>query len=175
VKYTLTAWALRPRVGSTLQTRLAAAGACETNFLGNPMDNDSPEGLLPLALAYGTAWNEADPNAILALHTEDSIFQLHDGSAPAIGIDAVGIALREFFSQWSGVNFVRRSIFFGRENWAVEWTLTATSSGKGGHPKGRTISFEGVDVVTARGGRVAAKHVYYDAASVLKLLAPVAA
>jgi ketosteroid isomerase-like protein len=121
------------------------------------MTDDSSEALMQLAVAYGKAWNDADQAAILALHTEDSIFQLHDGSAPAVGIDAVRMALRDFFGQWPDVNFVRRSIFFGKANWAVEWTLTARSHGK-------TVSLEGVDVVTARGGRVTAKHVYYDSA-----------
>jgi ketosteroid isomerase-like protein len=79
--------------------------------------DDSSEALMQLAVAYGKAWNDADQAAILALHTEDSIFQLHDGSAPAVGIDAVRMALRDFFAQWPDVNFVRRSIFFGKANW----------------------------------------------------------
>ncbi len=138
------------------------------------MIEDPTGGLMHLAMAYGKAWNDADANAILALHTEDSVFQLHDGSAPAIGIGAVATALREFFGQWSSVNFVRRSIFFGKENWAVEWTLTATSRGAArSNADCKTVSFEGVDVVTVRGGRVTAKHVYYDATTASKMLGTV--
>jgi ketosteroid isomerase-like protein len=127
--------------------------------------------LMQLAMAYGKACNDADASAILALHTEDSLFQLHNGSPPALGIDAVSIALREFFAQWSGVNFVRRSIFFGKDNWTAEWTLTAKSRDEGvSRSEGKTVSFEGVDVVTARDGRVSAKHVYYDATTASKML-----
>jgi hypothetical protein len=135
------------------------------------MTEDSAAVLMKLAVAYGEAWNRADVDAILALHTSDSVFQLHDGSPPAVGIDAVGIALREFFEQWANARFVRRSLFFGKDNWAVEWTLTAQSRGVGGNrAAGVTVSFEGVDIVTVRGGLVGAKHVYYDATSVLKML-----
>jgi ketosteroid isomerase-like protein len=135
------------------------------------MTNDSAGALMQLAMAYGKAWNNADVHAILALHTNDSVFQLHDGSPPAIGIDAVGIALREFFEQWSDASFARRNVFFGKENWAVEWTLTARSRRLGGSGSiGPSVSFEGVDIVTVRDGRVSAKHVYYDGVSVSKKL-----
>jgi hypothetical protein len=135
------------------------------------MTQDSSPELMQLAIAYVAAWNNADAEAILALHTEDSIFQLHDGRPPAVGTDAVGIALREFFEQWSDAHFVRRSLFFGNNSWAAEWTLTARSRGVGvSAAVGVPVSFEGVDIVTVRGGLVAAKHVYYDAVTVLKML-----
>jgi ketosteroid isomerase-like protein len=135
------------------------------------MTEDSAGALMQLAMAYGKAWNNADTPGILALHTKDSVFQLHDGRPPAIGIDEVGIALREFFEQWSDASFARRSVFFGKENWAVEWTLTARPRGDGGRGSASpSVSFEGVDIVTVREGRVSAKHVYFDAVTVSKLL-----
>src|SRR5476649_1286769 len=84
------------------------------------MAEDSAAALMQLAVAYGKAWNSADVDGILALHTDDSVFQLHDGSLPAIGSVAVRTALREFFEQWSDATFARRSVFFGKENWAEE-------------------------------------------------------
>ncbi|MDQ6628570.1 MAG: nuclear transport factor 2 family protein [Pseudomonadota bacterium] len=135
------------------------------------MAEDSAAALVQLAVAYGEAWNSGDADAILRLHTDDSVFQLHDGSPPAIGSVAVGNALREFFEQWSDATFTRRSVFFGKENWAVEWTVTARSrrAGQSG-AGGVTVSAEGVDIVTVRGGLVSAKHVYYDTAGVSKML-----
>ena len=137
------------------------------------MAEDSAAALMQLAVAYGKAWNSGDVDAILGLHTDDSVFQLHDGSPPAIGSVAVRTALREFFEQWSDATFTRRSVFFGKENWAVEWTLTARSRrvGESG-AAGVTVSAEGVDIVTVRGGLVSAKHVYYDTGSVSKMLLP---
>jgi SnoaL-like domain len=86
---------------------------------------------------------------------------------------AVRAALREFFEQWSDASFARRSMFFGKENWAVEWTLTARSRGVGGSGEaGATVSAEGVDIVTVRGGLVSAKHVYYVTGSVSRMLLP---
>jgi hypothetical protein len=136
------------------------------------MTEDYAVALMRLAMAYGKAWNDADVNGILALHTADSVFQLHDGSLPAVGIDAVGVALRNFFERFSNASFVRRSVFFGSENWAIEWTLTPTPRG-GAMSRSELIpvSIEGVDIVTVRDGLVAAKHVYYDGVSVAKMMA----
>jgi len=39
---------------------------------------------------YAYAWERRDPDAIAALHTEDSVFQLHSaGQEPARGREAV--------------------------------------------------------------------------------------
>jgi hypothetical protein len=36
------------------------------------------DSILELAVAYGQAWASHDPDAIVALHTEDAVFHLHD-------------------------------------------------------------------------------------------------
>jgi hypothetical protein len=132
---------------------------------------ESATALVELATAYANAWNHADVDASLALSTSDTIFHLHDGHPPANGSDAVAAAVREFFGQWSDVSFSRRGVFFGKESWAVEWTLTARSRAVGGKgAAGVKVSCDGVDIVTARDGLVAAKHVYYDATTVASML-----
>jgi len=39
-----------------------------------------------LALRYGTAWAEHDLDAIMAMHTDDTVFHLHGGGEPAMGV-----------------------------------------------------------------------------------------
>ena len=46
-----------------------------------------------LALQYGQAWANHDPDAIAALHTEDSVFHMHNITAPACGRAAVRDAI----------------------------------------------------------------------------------
>lgn len=134
-------------------------------------DDDTTPPIVRLAVAYGDAWNRADTHAILGLHTADSVFQMHDGSPPAIGIEAIGTALGEFFDQWSDAKFVRRNVFFGKDNWAAEWTLTARSRvGGDDGAAGVVVTCEGVDIVTVRDGLVAAKHVYYDRLTAMRML-----
>ena len=42
-----------------------------------------------LAARYGAAWAEHDLDAILAMHTDDTVFHLHGFSEPATGLAAV--------------------------------------------------------------------------------------
>ena len=41
-----------------------------------------------LALRYGAAWAAHDLDAIMAMHTDDTVFHLHRGGEPAIGLAA---------------------------------------------------------------------------------------
>jgi len=38
---------------------------------------------------YGKAWNSHDLDAVMALHTDDTMFHLHAGEAPVVGATAV--------------------------------------------------------------------------------------
>ncbi|HMJ72516.1 MAG TPA: nuclear transport factor 2 family protein [Solirubrobacterales bacterium] len=58
-----------------------------------------------LALEYATAWGEHDLDAIMALHSEDSVFQVHgDDGEPATGSAAV----REAIAALQAVRLRRR-------------------------------------------------------------------
>ena len=37
-----------------------------------------------LAIRYGTAWAEHDLDAILSMHSDDTVFHLHGGGEPAV-------------------------------------------------------------------------------------------
>ena len=38
-----------------------------------------------LAVRYGAAWGNRDVDAIMGMHTEDTVYHLHGGAAPAVG------------------------------------------------------------------------------------------
>jgi uncharacterized protein (TIGR02246 family) len=112
---------------------------------------------------YAAAWERRDPDAIAALHTEDSVFHLHAGQEPAQGRDAVREAFAEMFAQWPDLAFELVSVRFGADFWAVEWRV-------------RTAAYEAdlADIVTVRDGLVASKQSYLDAVAVMAALDPAA-
>ena len=48
----------------------------------------SIEATQELAARYGVAWAKHDLDAIIAMHTDDTVFHLHGFSEPAIGLAA---------------------------------------------------------------------------------------
>jgi hypothetical protein len=44
----------------------------------------TPTKVEDLAVRYGAAWAERDLDAIMAMHTDDTVFHLHGGAEPAI-------------------------------------------------------------------------------------------
>ncbi len=41
-----------------------------------------------LAMRYGAAWAEHDLDTIMAMHTDDTVFHLHGGGEPAVGLSS---------------------------------------------------------------------------------------
>ena len=66
-----------------------------------------------LAVRYGAAWAEHDLDAIMAMHTEDTVFHLHGGGEPAVGLSAVREAFALGMEQWSDIRFDRRRVHIG--------------------------------------------------------------
>jgi ketosteroid isomerase-like protein len=66
-----------------------------------------------LAVRYGAAWAGHDLDAIMAMHTEDSVFHLHGGGEPAIGLSAVRDAFAAGMEQFPDVRFDRKRVHIG--------------------------------------------------------------
>jgi steroid delta-isomerase-like uncharacterized protein len=107
---------------------------------------------------YTDAWASRDPDAILALHTEDTTFHAHAGQEPARGKDAVRQAFSDLLAQFPDLAFTQVSLRTGPDFWVVEWRMSGT-------PAGTDSSFEVdlVDVVTVEDGLVKSKDSYIDA------------
>ena len=98
-----------------------------------------------LAMRYGTAWAARDLDAIMALHTGDTVFHLHGDAAPAEGSAATRAAFAAALDQWPDLRFERKRVHIGA---------------------GREIACDGVDVFSVRDGLVARKDTYLDWAAV---------
>jgi steroid delta-isomerase-like uncharacterized protein len=127
-----------------------------------------------LAHLYGEAWNARDLEAILAFHTEDTVFQLHAEGEPVEGREAVREAFAAFLAQWPDINFEPMRLHMGDRHWVQESRVTATLAqtleidGVRAEPTGARVSFDAVDTFEVVDGRVARKDTYIDALKVQK-------
>jgi steroid delta-isomerase-like uncharacterized protein len=123
-----------------------------------------------LAERYADAWHSHDPDAIVALHTDDTVFHMHVGDQPARGRDAVRETFARILAQWPDLHFHPVALRFGEDFWVAEWRMTATSADSGAH-----MDAEAVDVITVEDGRVKTKDTYLDAITIQQQIAAVGA
>lgn len=126
--------------------------------------------------AYGDAWNRHDVEAILAMHTEDSVFENHTSGGKGVGKRAIREILEAVFAAFPDLRFDARRTYVRDGLVTQEWTATGTLAvphTQGGvtvQPTGRKISWNGVDVIPFAGELVARKDVYVDSMGFLRAL-----
>jgi steroid delta-isomerase-like uncharacterized protein len=123
---------------------------------------------------YNEAWNNHDIEAILAMHTDDSVFENHTSGGRGVGKAEIRSILEAVFSTFPDLRFEGRRLYVREDLVVQEWTATATHtkpiarSGRTYPPSGKTISWNGMDVIPMRGGLVVRKDVYADSISYLR-------
>lgn len=101
---------------------------------------------------YFAAWEARDPDAIVALHTEDTQFWAHAGIEPVSGREAVRAAFADLFERFPDFSFEAHRVLYGDDHWVLDWTLV---SGE--------VRFDCIDVVSVSpGGLVARKDTFID-------------
>jgi hypothetical protein len=111
---------------------------------------------------YHVGWETRDPALIASFHSEDSVFHMHDGSAPVQGRAALRQHCVELFARFEWSFEIRRRLY-GADHWVFEWTMVLALSEPGGAPF--TARVEMLDVVTLnRKGEVTRKDVYMNGA-----------
>jgi ketosteroid isomerase-like protein len=118
-----------------------------------------------LAVRYGAAWAEHDLDAIMAMHTDDTVFHLHGGGEPAVGRAAVREAFAAGMAQWPGIRFERSAVYVGADHFVTQYRMSATA------PDGRRIACDGADVFAVENARVARKDSYFDWPAIQQQLA----
>jgi len=121
-----------------------------------------------LAARYGAAWAAHDLDAIMAMHTDDTVFHLHGGGEPAVGLAATREAFAAAAAQWPDIRFEKSRVYIGAGHFVSEYEMSGSSDGK------RFIC-DGVDVIAVTDGRIARKDTYLDWPAIERQLGPQAA
>jgi steroid delta-isomerase-like uncharacterized protein len=108
-----------------------------------------------LAARYGAAWAKHDLDAILAMHTEDTVFHLHGISEPATGLAAVREAFAATFAKSPDLRFDETRVYIGDGHFVSEYRMSGSSEGK-------PFACEGVDVTAVSDGLIARKDTYLE-------------
>ncbi|MCC6902243.1 MAG: ester cyclase [Polyangiaceae bacterium] len=138
------------------------------------MSADHP--LCAVIARYNDAWNRHDVEAIVAMHTDDSVFENHTSGGLAVGKDAIRALVSGVFSTFPDLHFETRRVHVRDDLVVQEWTATATHDRpvmRGGSPlpaTGKRLSWKGMDILPMRDGLVARKDVYADSISYLRQL-----
>jgi hypothetical protein len=109
---------------------------------------------------YHVGWETRNPDMIASLHSEDTIFWLHDGSEPVNGREALRQHCARLFATLTFSHEVVRQLY-GEDHWILEWTMILSLAEPDGSPF--TARVEMLDVVTVNPrGEVARKDVYLN-------------
>ena len=125
--------------------------------------------------AYNAAWNAHDVEAIGALHAPDMVFENHTAGERAEG-EAAREHIGSIFETWPDITFSTRRLYVRDGLVVQEWTATATHASEMRRgdlvaaPTGKTISWNGLDVIPFEDGLVKRKDVYSDSVSILRQL-----
>jgi steroid delta-isomerase-like uncharacterized protein len=123
---------------------------------------------------YNDAWNRHDVDAIVALHTDDSVFENHTSGGRGVGKAEIRRMLEAIFSTFPDLHFETRRLYVREELVVQEWTASATfevelvRAGKRYPPTGKKIVWNGMDVIPMRNGLVVRKDVYADSVTYLR-------
>jgi ketosteroid isomerase-like protein len=114
---------------------------------------------------YFAAWASRDPDAIVALHTDDTQFWTHLGAEPVQGREGVRAAFAEIFEQFPGLTFQTYRVLYGEDHWILDWALISGD-----------IRFDCLDVVNVSpDGLVVRKDTFIDAMQLQPALGVVSA
>jgi ketosteroid isomerase-like protein len=108
-----------------------------------------------LATAYHGAWMELDPEAIVALHSADSVFHMHGAARATAGKDAVRELIVALLKLVPDLKFEPKRIYSGADHIVFEYDMSGTFDGS-------AFICDGVDVIAIADGLVARKDTYLD-------------
>lgn len=109
---------------------------------------------------YHVGWTTRNPDLIASLHSDDTVFWVHDGSEPVNGREALRQHCIGLFAKYQfGLEEGRK--LFGADHWIFEWSMTMDLLDTNGKPFPAKV--EMVDVVTVNeSGEVTRKDVYLN-------------
>jgi ketosteroid isomerase-like protein len=113
-----------------------------------------------LAGHYHQGWADRSPDAIAALHTDDSTFHMHGVTDPAVGRGDVRELIASLLSLVPDLRFEAKRVYLGTDHIVFEYDMSGTSDGS-------PFVCDGVDVIAVTDGLVARKDTYLDLVALL--------
>jgi hypothetical protein len=111
-----------------------------------------------LAMAYHGGWAALDPDAIAAMHSEDSVFHMHGAAEPATGRAAIQGLVEWLIGLVPDLHFEIKRLYVGADHIALEYDMSGTY--------GQThFQCDGADVIAVADGLVTRKDTYLDLTS----------
>jgi predicted ester cyclase len=107
------------------------------------------------------------------MHAPDMVFANHTAGESASG-EEVRQHIGAIFETWPDIEFSTRRLYVRDGLVVQEWTATATHANtmrRGdlvAEPTGKTVSWDGLDVIPFEDGQVKRKDVYSDSVSILR-------
>lgn len=138
-------------------------------------DKDSPGALEGAIGRYNEAWNAHDLDAIMSMHAPDMVFENHTAGERAEG-EVVREHIGSIFETWPDISFSARRTYVRDGLVVQEWTATATHANEMrrgdlvAEPTGKTVTWDGLDVIPFEHGLVKRKDVYSDSVTILSAL-----
>ena len=109
-----------------------------------------------LLQAFADAWNRHDVDALMAMMTDDGVFEASAGDSVHgerhEGQRAVRAAFAGVFSQYPDAHWGDARHFVAGDRGVSEWTFTGTLH------DGRRVEVNGCDLLTFRNGKIAVKN-----------------
>ncbi len=106
---------------------------------------------------YTDAWERHDLDAIMSLHTDDTVFHLHDGSETAEGWATVRDAFSLVLAVYPDLTASRTGIEVGDDHVVVQSVMRSSAGGV-------TVEVDAVDVFRIVAGLIRRKDTYLDTA-----------
>lgn len=107
---------------------------------------------------YTDAWERHDLDAIMSLHTDDTVFHLHDGSPAAEGSATVRDAFSIVLAVYPDLTATRIGVEYGDDHVVVQSVMRSSAGGA-------AVEVDAVDVFRIHGGLVRRKDTYVDTAA----------
>ena len=122
---------------------------------------------------YHQSWTAKDPDLIASLHSDDTFFAIHDGSAPVKGREPLRQLCAAMFEKYQFALEEKRTLF-GPGHWIMEWDMVIDVPDAGGKPSAARVGM--LDVVTFNDeGKVTRKDVFVNGAEMKAAMGTAAA
>ena len=106
---------------------------------------------------YRAAWLAHDIDGIVALVSDDVVYENLSSGVRVEGADAFRAHVVQTHERWPDFTFDEHAFYLGGDTGVSVWTVRATA------PDGRRLEWDGVDIVNCRDGRVVRNAVYSTA------------